>query len=68
MEPSAAAMFGSYDTVGREGGSEGEREEREREIGKDLLLRKFYLVTVATATTSNDWNLRFPLIKTDTPF
>ena len=32
MEPSAAAMFGSYDTVGRRGGKGGrEREERERE-------------------------------------
>ena len=50
MEPSAAAMFGSYDTVGREGGREGEREERE--IGKDLLLRKFYLVT---GCHSNDY-------------
>ena len=43
MEPSAAAIFGSYDTVG-EGRGERERE-REMIIGKDLLLHKFHLVT-----------------------
>ena len=38
MEPSAAATLGSYDTVCVGGGGE----EREREIGKDCLLHKFY--------------------------
>ena len=59
MEPSAAATLGSYDTVC--GG-----------VGKRLVKSSSYIssiqLSVATATTNYDWNLHFPLIKTDTPF